>query len=570
MAVDVAIDKTVGPILLEINARAGLGVQVANLAPLRRRLERIEGIKVTTPTKGVRVAKDLFGNIIEKEITHVTGKQVIGIQETISIILKDQTRKVRSSTNTGQLRTTIDKEFATEIGLLTDNDNYDPEKETLKIKLSVAGTRLQTVVDVKKFQFQEDNKNIKVILGSRDLRNFIIDPNKTITKAALPGVKDDGEPKLTAANYFSELKQQPKINFAEVDKKLIAIDSQIKLISHLKPTNLEEEKEKFLDNPKYNPQFQYKPLKFEPYELYRSLDRIETDDSPLGQLFRNKKFEIEKKIALLEQRGNPMFTEISIDLFGNPTYEEFNHAKTELLKISHDLSYQQNPLEETINAEEAQHLFNQAFQEYGLENWKAKIKESMVADCLAGKNNAMFIRQGAQFSKNRIKNLIIHEIETHILTAENGKRQPYQLFQRGLGFYLTTQEGLAVYNTDKYGEDQKIGYKRSLLTLLTVGSTLTKSFAEVAALAKEYNVSDERAFSLALKVKRGLEDTSQRGGFTKGYVYWNGKKQVEEYINSGQPLTDLYYGKYDIADLPLIRKTPNLVAPKYLPKWLKK
>ena len=69
MAIDICLDKNSGPVLLEINARAGLGVQIANLAPLRKRLQRIEGVKVTT-RKGVRIAKDMFGNIVEKEIEH--------------------------------------------------------------------------------------------------------------------------------------------------------------------------------------------------------------------------------------------------------------------------------------------------------------------------------------------------------------------------------------------------------------------------------------------------------------------------------------------------------------------
>ena len=85
MAIDICIDKNSGPVLLEINARAGLGVQIANLAPLRKRLERIEGVKVTTPAKGVRIAKDMFGNIVEKEIEHLSGKQIIGTEENAGV-----------------------------------------------------------------------------------------------------------------------------------------------------------------------------------------------------------------------------------------------------------------------------------------------------------------------------------------------------------------------------------------------------------------------------------------------------------------------------------------------------
>jgi alpha-L-glutamate ligase-like protein len=61
LACDIALDENLGPILLEINARAGLKVQIANRAPLRKRLEQIADVKVTSPEKGVRVAKDMFG-----------------------------------------------------------------------------------------------------------------------------------------------------------------------------------------------------------------------------------------------------------------------------------------------------------------------------------------------------------------------------------------------------------------------------------------------------------------------------------------------------------------------------
>ena len=75
MAVDIAIDRNIGPVLLEINARAGLGVQIANLAPLRKRLERIQGLKVSSPEKGVRIAQDMFGNKIVKEVKKLVVKR---------------------------------------------------------------------------------------------------------------------------------------------------------------------------------------------------------------------------------------------------------------------------------------------------------------------------------------------------------------------------------------------------------------------------------------------------------------------------------------------------------------
>jgi len=42
LGVDVVIDRDQGPLLLELNARPGLGIQIANMAGLRARLERID------------------------------------------------------------------------------------------------------------------------------------------------------------------------------------------------------------------------------------------------------------------------------------------------------------------------------------------------------------------------------------------------------------------------------------------------------------------------------------------------------------------------------------------------
>lgn len=52
---DIVLDEHDGPLLLEMNIRAGLEVQVANLAPLKSRLKRVEGIDVTSVEKGVRL-----------------------------------------------------------------------------------------------------------------------------------------------------------------------------------------------------------------------------------------------------------------------------------------------------------------------------------------------------------------------------------------------------------------------------------------------------------------------------------------------------------------------------------
>lgn len=117
LGADVSIDKERGPVFLELNARPGLSIQVANLAGLKERLERIKGIQVKTIERGVRMGMDLFGGEIEEEVEEISGKKVIGSVEKITFIGKnDKKIEVEAKIDTGAMSTSIDVELAKELG----------------------------------------------------------------------------------------------------------------------------------------------------------------------------------------------------------------------------------------------------------------------------------------------------------------------------------------------------------------------------------------------------------------------------------------------------------------------
>jgi len=86
LGADVAIDRDNGPVFLELNARPGLSIQVANMAGLKRRLERVEGLKIKSAIRGAAVGKSLFGGEIEEEVESTSGKSVIIIKLSSSTI----------------------------------------------------------------------------------------------------------------------------------------------------------------------------------------------------------------------------------------------------------------------------------------------------------------------------------------------------------------------------------------------------------------------------------------------------------------------------------------------------
>ncbi len=552
LAVDIAIDKNTGPVLLEINARAGLAVQIANLAPLRKRLERIEGVSVTSPTKGVRIAKDMFGNVVEKEIAHVSGKQVVGTEEEVEIFCKKGPKKLMAKIDTGENRTIIDEHTAEELGLLDDTEDYEDEKSTLKLKFSLKNKRIQTVADVEK----TPDKREKLIIGKRDLKDFLIDTSIS---------RNENEEK---SKKTTEEKSVPKtMNYYSTDQKLIQIDNKIKLLYHLRPKNLESERKKFLKDFKNNPQFEYPKLSFDPLELTVELEKIETDNSPLGRIFADKKREISKKITLLESIDEERFTNISIDLFGKPEKSDLDYCEKHIREIDIAHLKQEGSI---YSSKEATEEFEKVFDYYGLKNWKVKIKENMVADCVAGKNNRLFVKEDATFSSERIQSLIVHEIETHILTAENGKMQPYEIFNRGLANYLITQEGLAMYNVEK---QRHISFKqnyKAMAHVIAINAALSGSFVDSFEAVLNLGLPVEQAFRSALKAKRGFCDTSKAGAFTKDYIYFKGYGEIKEFVEDGGDIADLYIGKLNLHDLKTVKEISSIKNAKTLPKWLKK
>lgn len=63
LGVDVVLDRDLGPLVLELNARPGLNIQIANRVGLRKRLDRVDAVEDLPDSAEARaeVARELFG-----------------------------------------------------------------------------------------------------------------------------------------------------------------------------------------------------------------------------------------------------------------------------------------------------------------------------------------------------------------------------------------------------------------------------------------------------------------------------------------------------------------------------
>lgn len=182
--VDVAIDRDDGPMVLEINARPGPKIQIANLTPLRSRLRRVEGLTIKTPEKAVRLAKSLFGLDVE-EIEDTTGRTVVGIEETVTLYDNEGApHPLKAKIDTGAYRTTIDTALAKQLHLDRPVVDYKDVRGALgqqtrpvvNLTFDVRGRHIKTQA----FLADRAHMRYDMIVGRRDIRNFLVDPARRL------------------------------------------------------------------------------------------------------------------------------------------------------------------------------------------------------------------------------------------------------------------------------------------------------------------------------------------------------------------------------------------------------
>jgi alpha-L-glutamate ligase-like protein len=218
LGADIAIDKERGPVILELNARPGLSIQLANRSGLKDRMERVAGLIIKTLEKGVRVGIDLFGGEIMEELEEISGRKVIGTVEKIKLIGKDGKEvEVEAKIDTGAGFSSIDKELARQLGFqetievfnkknfpasLTPDQARELDKQNkeqlLKEVPDLADTAIihsshgisyrpmvkmdislrNTIIPAKVSIIDRVELQYPVIIGKRSLGKFLIDVNK--------------------------------------------------------------------------------------------------------------------------------------------------------------------------------------------------------------------------------------------------------------------------------------------------------------------------------------------------------------------------------------------------------
>ncbi|GIK83606.1 MAG: hypothetical protein BroJett025_02280 [Patescibacteria group bacterium] len=179
MGADIFIHPEKGPMIVELNGFPGLSIQICNRAGLKRRIERVEGLEITSPKHGVKVAQALFTHNFSDQIKIDAGVQVISTQPTI-IVYDENNKEHESETlvNTGRYRSAISEKFAHDLGLFDIDDLLWRQQEiiegkvpVIEVKIKIKDKKITTAMIVVK---KLNKLKHKIELGRKDLQGFLV------------------------------------------------------------------------------------------------------------------------------------------------------------------------------------------------------------------------------------------------------------------------------------------------------------------------------------------------------------------------------------------------------------
>jgi uncharacterized protein (TIGR02421 family) len=353
----------------------------------------------------------------------------------------------------------------------------------------------------------------------------------------------------------------------EIDARLTEIERGLDLLVNNTPVNAAEAWADF-ERADFGtaPILRLRPLEFEPDLVRRDLYGLEIEnvtDPALHTLFRAKRDEIARQITALEDRDTSRFVYGSLQLYGGIA-QPLVSAAEELL----EMIPVQAPSTRSVTAGAFAQAAREEFDRYRAvyPEFPARIDVRDDISELMVSFGQLLIPETATIRADRVDALLHHEVGTHVVTYQNGARQPLTLLTIGLPGYDETQEGLAVLAEYLTGGLDPRRLRVLAARVVAVGKMLDgDGFLQIfESLRAQYRIPTRTAWSIAIRVVVG-------GGSVKDAIYLRGISRLLETIAEGTSLDVLFVGKFALDHIPLIQDLLDrevLEAPWIRPRWL--
>lgn len=540
---DIVLDDKIWPLLLEVNVRPWLEVQVANLVPMQERLKKVENLKVNSVEKWIRLWKDLFGWDIEEKIKNISWKKVLWNKEYIIIKYNDKEFKYVTDIKISHQENYISKDFL--INILKYPQEKIESQGFVKFKFNLLWENKTS-----KFYVKDDLEKSNIVLWRAILDWFLIDPFK-YKDWDLP--YDLKNPLLKEKNIVILKSYEEQL--INLDKTLQEIDKKLNILKIITPKNLSQEKIKFIESKwEYIPQLEYNELKINPTELLKQVNQIEIPDIPLWEVFLEKKNEIISKLnfinAFWKQNVKDM-QKYSLELYWALLDENIEFADSVLLQKPEQFNK-----EEWLTFDEMKDFLKKFNHIYSL-NMNLVSRWFWARFSVKGDN--LYVRNNVAIWKRELRAVIAHEIEWHYLRRVNGRKTNFWILQNWTAWYITTEEWLAIYNQMRFLSKNDSKYYSVFERYKFLDYAFKLPYEELLKRHLEYYNNDyTKVFNYIIRLKRWIKDVSSSYIYSKDVVYLNWYQKINNFVKSGWKINELYLGKINIEDIDRFKKADFL------------
>ncbi len=350
--------------------------------------------------------------------------------------------------------------------------------------------------------------------------------------------------------------------YEKIDQIISNTFKKVNLVYYLSPAKEDEDKQKkeFLAGNITEPNFTYKELKYNPYEIEEELNTLDIPDDIMGKIFRRKRDEMYIENQTIVNRGDKEIVRANTaELNGSPDKKLVDYAVKLFSKIP-DIN-----LPENVSAEKAKISLEQALTDYGLSDWKVEFSDKRLTT-LYPEYKKITVCETRQFKEGAEKRLAVHEAGVHALRAANGYNQPLKIFAVGLPKYLSAEEGLAVYSEGLSNTQNPKTMRDYAGRVIAVDSVCKEfSFQHTFDRLRSFDLGEDQAWNLAVRAHRG-------GGLIKDHIYLDGYLKIKEFAENNGDFKKLYTGKIGLNDINLVTdllEQKILKPAKYIPEFLK-
>jgi tetratricopeptide (TPR) repeat protein len=243
----------------------------------------------------------------------------------------------------------------------------------------------------------------------------------------------------------------------------------------------------------------------------------------------------------------------------------------------------------------AKQFFEAVLREYGFSGWIIQLDHATNNFRIEANVQTLFLPAYKPLSLARVRELLGHELEFHVLRAEAGKASPLALLAEGTRNFLTIDEGMAVYYDQQTAQTQNqvldgasvMTWIGTLATGLAAGVLSTRqTFLHLEQLLERLYLLDRLlskregdlgkakaaarrlALNRCLRTYRGVPDLTVAGiCYAKDAIYLRGYLQLQQAVQEDPGILDrLMVGKIAYEHLPDMEEL-GITIPSIRPRW---